>query len=657
MKRKLKILVFFIVIILIILILQNKVEAESYSIENMNIEATIQDDGSVQIEQEITYKLSGLYSKIPIRIPFNLKDTENEYITKNNNIYNSNDVNIQNIVLENIEPIASIDDNFLKMNDEDFSYTEKNMDNYKEIELNSTSMNAIKTFKIYYTINNLCVKHNDIGELYYNFIDPYSYIAIKNLNINIYLPNNDSKIRCWENLSYNGELKIIDNKHVNFKVTDLESGKYIAIRMLFDTNNIINSSKESNIDAKRMVLNEEERIFNKKEGIDGVTKYFWITSFCLLIYWIILLFIFEKEKKYTPKTFDEDEIFKKYNPMIAGCIQGSRDILSRDIIAVILNLIDKGIIKLEIKSKNTFQDKKYSYLITKNTELEDNMDEIELFIYNWVFNEKNDTFLEERLEEMSGDADAIEKFLELNELAKKKFSELKVNETKVPKYIRIFNTVIFIFCIFFTFFYLASKGELLSDILHNYSNNYQLVIRFAFAMFIYATCLFPIFIFFLIMPFGLLIALRANINKILQKITGQKVVTTTICLFVFFGILMILTYFFIPFKYLIAPEALICILTIILLTDNLMLKHDPSMLEDYNKLNFFKNKIKNYSIMEDKDIEQVVLWGKYLGYAVSFGIADKLLNKIKNLNLDDDLINLSFDIEELIESINLDFYK
>ena len=77
--------------------------------------------------------------------------------------------------------------------------------------------------------------------------------------------------------------------------------------------------------------------------------------------------------------------------------------------------------------------------------------------------------------------------------------------------------------------------------------------------------------------------------------------------------------------------------------------------EDYSKLNTLKYKIENYSMMEDKDIEQVTLWEKYLSYAVSFGIADKIVKRIQGLNLDDDLLNL-VNQDSFLDFITSDYY-
>ena len=59
--------------------------------------------------------------------------------------------------------------------------------------------------------------------------------------------------------------------------------------------------------------------------------------------------------------------------------------------------------------------------------------------------------------------------------------------------------------------------------------------------------------------------------------------------------------------------------------------------------------------MEDKDIEQVTLWEKYLSYAVSFGIANKIVKRIQGLNLDDDLLNL-VNQDSFLDFITSDYY-
>ena len=637
MKVKSKIWIIFVAVIFILLFFENKVEAKSYSIENMDIQATVEQDGSLKIEQKLTYKFNGEYNGIYITVPYNLENIESEEIIKNDkindSIYNGNNVILKRVALieKNNEKNFFLEDENFATNGMDEIYTEENLDGLKQIKVYSPSKNITKTFEIDYTINNLCVKHNDIGELYYNFIGGEWEVTIKNLNIDIYLPNNNSEINIWGHGPYNGKSSIIDNTHANFKVTNVRPGQYVASRILFDNSNILNSTKESRIDAKELIFLDEGKILENKENKNKFTNAIIIFAVCLLIYWIILLLVFEKDKKYTMMTIEEDRLFEKYNPMIAGCIQGNRIILARDIIAVILNLIDKKIIILELKHK-LFNNENYDYLIKKNVELENTMDEIESYVYTWIFGEQDQVLLQERLQLMPKEKDANKKFKELNKIVEDKLSELGANEAKVPKFLRIFNVFLFILTLIVVYKHIMFNGFNIYD---STSSN-----MFFIEFVILIICMLPIFMGLIIIPINLIILIRHKINEKIQKITGQKVVTTSISLTIIFGTIIILTYLFLSSKYLIADEILICIAMIILLTDNLMLKNNPRMIEDYSRLNMLKDKIKKYSLLKDRDIEQIVLWDKYLSYSVSFGISNKIINRIKDLNIDDDLIDI-----------------
>ena len=57
----------------------------------------------------------------------------------------------------------------------------------------------------------------------------------------------------------------------------------------------------------------------------------------LIVYWILLLLLFEKEEVSGYKIVEDEKLFEKYNPMIAACISQNRNIMCRDIVGVILN--------------------------------------------------------------------------------------------------------------------------------------------------------------------------------------------------------------------------------------------------------------------------------------------------------------------------------
>ncbi len=280
----------------------------------------------------------------------------------------------------------------------------------------------------------------------------------------------------------------------------------------------------------------------------------------------------------------------------------------------------------------------YTYKISKNKELEYKMDSIEKYVYDWVFETKEEVMLNYRLEKMPKEKEANKKFKELNKLVEANLSTKGANQAKVPLCLRVFNVFLFILSLLVIYKHIMFNGFEIY--------NFKYSVAFLGYLFIYMIFFIPFLMGILYIPINLVIITRHKINKAVQRITGQKVVTTTISLILLFGIIIILTAVFSPVKYIVADEVLICIATILILTDNLMLKNNSIMIEDYSKLNALKDKIENYSLMEDRDIEQVTLWEQYLSYSVSFGISSKIIKRIKGLHIDDDLekliINTSF---------------
>lgn len=63
-----------------IILFTSKVQAKSYTIEDMDIQATILKNGSVKVQQELTYKFNGKYNGIYIDIPSESDDEEYDRI-------------------------------------------------------------------------------------------------------------------------------------------------------------------------------------------------------------------------------------------------------------------------------------------------------------------------------------------------------------------------------------------------------------------------------------------------------------------------------------------------------------------------------------------------------------------------------------------------
>ena len=639
MKLKTKLIIILFLSTIFLLLSKTEVKAKSYYIDDMNIQATIQSNGDLQIEQTLKYVFNGDYNGIYITIPTKYKNKEDTISEISDEIYNAQGVEVQNVSLVKED---NTEDDYSKVssasNGSKGVYTEEKTNDSFKLKIYSPSQNTQKTFRVKYLLKNVCVEHNDVGELYYNFIGGEWQCSIKKLNIDIFLPNNQNDIKIWGHGPDNGTSKIVNNEYARFSVTNVATGKYVAARVIFDKSYMTNAQKKTNINAYDIIYKNEQRIAKVSDQKKSYTRNVYLFALALIVYWVILLLKYEKDTKLTMVPFDEDELFKKYNPMLAGCLQGSRDILARDIIAVILNLIEKDNIKLEIvKDFSQKNDGSYSaYPISKNKAKESEMDSIETMVYNWLFMGNDVVELSQRLKDMPKDQDAELRFKKLNDVVQEKLNNMGANKKGVPKLIRIINTFLFFFTV-----YLAGK-HILNQGFQIYDDEYAgMVGLMSFIIF------FPVVMLIIYGILSLIITVRKKVNNLINKITGQRVVTTTVTIISIFLVIIIISLVKcdIGNRYIIADEILLCISMIIMLTDNLMMKNSVKMIEDYSKINSFKDKLEDYTMMEDRDIEQVKLWGKYLAYSVSFGIAVKISKRIKGLSLDDDLLNLLNDKE------------
>ncbi len=644
---KLSIMIIFFILTAVI---SNNSYAKSYSIENMNIQATILDDGDVNIKQSITYKFDGSYNGIYITIPCNFSDIQrdeaNSELSRDDRIYNGTAVTVNKITDSKGDTYKNANGLYVSNGSKGKYTIEKDKEKYT-IKVYSPSNYETKTFTLDYIINDLCVKHNDVGELYYNFIGGKWDVAIKKLNIDIMLPQNESleDLYAFGHGPYNGVVTIVSKNQVNLKVDNVKRGQYVAARVAFNKDNIKNSTKITSRNELSQIMQEENNIFENKENKRKFTNKILIISIIFFAYWIVLIFIYEKDKKYVASYTGEEELFEKYNPLIAGCIQGSREILARDIIAVILNLIDKKKIKMEIVPSSRYKEP-YKYMLEKTNE--ENMDEIEIYIYRWLFKSNSSVDLAERLKEMPKEEVANKKFKELNKIAKRKLNEIGANMNKVPMTIRVFNVFLFLISLVLVYVHIQYNKFEIYD-----SNSIYLKVLTLGKLII---ILIPVLIGLISIPINLLVATRHRVHKLVRKFTGQKIVTTTATIALLFFIIIFITAIFAKeSRFLIVDELLIGISLIIMLTDNLMIKNEAVRIEDFSRLNMLKDKLEDDTLFEDRDIEQIVLWEKYLAYGVAFGVSGKISKRIKEMHIDDDLEHL-LESTSLLNYINSGYY-
>ena len=361
-----------------------------------------------------------------------------------------------------------------------------------------------------------------------------------------------------------------------------------------------------------------------------------VSSF-LILNWIALLFIFEREDtyNYTYENKDDLETLNKYNPMIAGCLVDNRQVLYRDVMAVILNLIEKDYIKMEMIPNIKNGSENYTYLISENKEKKENLDEIESYVLSWLFGfyEEKEVDLIKKLKEISKKDDYLKHMDKLNSLAEKKLNSMGANIPRVPYIFRAFNVFLLIFTIALSVVHVLNNGISL----HIYQSTVYIVLLCISGIIF----IVPIVALMIHLILFLIVLLKKMIKSTSDRYSGKKIIQMSSLIIVFMLILIGILYFILPNKYICLDFLMIGIAVLIVKTDNLMTKHDKEILNDYYALNEIKFRIEEYSLIKDEQINYIKLWDEYLIYAVAFGIPIPIVKKLTvTHNEDKDLLYL-----------------
>lgn len=126
---------------------------------------------------------------------------------------------------------------------------------------------ATKVYEISYEVKDAIAKYNDYAELYWQFVGQDFEMDAKNITGTIYLPSsvaNKEEIKVWGHTEdLNGEIYATDTNKVEFKVNQFRAGRYVEIRTLFPTQMISTSNRGENKERLEEVIQEETKWANE----------------------------------------------------------------------------------------------------------------------------------------------------------------------------------------------------------------------------------------------------------------------------------------------------------------------------------------------------------------------------------------------------------
>lgn len=525
--------------ILLFLLLLIPINALAYGISDYRIDAVVEENGDLTVIE--AFKMNGEFNGMERIINFR---------SNNSDKYNGSAIILDKIMGFDYDKniaLTDIDGDLFR----EVSVASKGTygvytvtsDSYGKTYLIYNPDNYKKAFYIKYTIKNMAISYNDIGELGWNIFTELSE-SVKKLTVTVHIPNNKELLRVWGHGPLYGESKIIDNNTIQLTVDGLEANEAIDVRLAFDKEAISKSTKTYNNNILETIIEEETKKADDANKVRTKSRTYLYTITAVSGLWIIGLFyifirVYKKYDKEYKSQFN-NEYYRDFPSDIGPEIVGyliRKHVNNDDLSAGILNLIYKKAISFE-----EIPNDKKDYIFKKNA---------------GTFSL---TKVEEKLMKFLFENEEVITLSGLKKKAKKNYEE-------------------------FISLYTDWKDEATSEGEKQefYENN------------------------------G-----KVKIKSILYCILGG---------------VMGFFFFSIPSYY--SLDLIMIVLAIIFLFYFILFQRRTTKgNEEYHKWMALKRFMNEFGRMEEKELPEVKLWEKYLVYAVTFGIADKL-QKVMKLKIDE----------------------
>ena len=459
----------YIILSLIILLVPTFVKASDvdYEITNYYIDSYILENGDLEIKELIV--LNGSFNGYirELATSNSVLSSSNKIDFEHDAIYNASGIYDMKIGAKKIKNVSfdTFNEEFEALETSDYSSSNSKKtvvtkyNNYDEYKMYYRSNNESVAFLLDYKLDKAIVLHNDVAELYWQFIGNDFTDQINDLKIRIHLPNNDKSdsFRVWAHGDLTGEIEKEDSKTVYAYVKYLYPNSPVDIRINFDKNLITDTSKvkKSNEEALDSILKVEKeraleanRIRKRQQKIAAIANY---TGIFLIVFQIVnIIYIYFKHDKEYKSDFNNDyyrEFFDDFNVEVGDYIL-KRTITPNAMSASIMNLIYKKNIKAEKIEVEEGKKENYEFTLLNKDNLSDTETKLVNFLFEKVGN--NNKFTTEELKKYAKSTKTYSDFNNTYTSWKNSVindgKKLKIFETSIPN--KIFNVL---FCLLVMF--------------------------------------------------------------------------------------------------------------------------------------------------------------------------------------------------------------
>lgn len=276
----------------------------SLEIKDVNIEAEIMNDASMNVTEKITVYFNGKWNGFYINIPQGNTTIKDIFVSENNQKYIFNSTSIYGLP---------------------GTYLIKKENDKVVIDWSINAENQLRTFQVNYKVLNVVKVYNDIAELYRKFIGDTNKQSIENVNIKIKLPKGSelyeygNDIKIWGHGPLNGEIKFNDNNQVVLSNDNLNGNQYIEARIIMPTKLFNNAPKDVyiNKNAFEDILSQEAKWSSEANKKRMTAKIELILSIVIVLISMIITYFYGLSMEKLIKQYLMENIIETYRLAIA----------------------------------------------------------------------------------------------------------------------------------------------------------------------------------------------------------------------------------------------------------------------------------------------------------------------------------------------------
>lgn len=313
---------------LLILLMVPFVSAKSFYLEKAEINMDLLPDGSIDMEEIITFNFVGSFS-------YAYRDFDYKY--------------------ENIDEIEVYDYDTGKLLRTDISGGDKP----SRVKWYYSARDEKRRFVIKYNLKHAIKSYEDVHEFYWKIWGDGWDPKLREIYGNLSLPKkvSDSKeVYTWGHPDLEGKIAMLNNQDVIFQAFNIPSHQWVELRVVFPKYVLEDPIYTRNFEREGLdeIINEEENY----EKMETAYNYLWfllppIPALIVIFGFIFLYLKYGREPEVEYDKIYEREIPYDYSPAIVSALlnQDSKKPNPNDFVAVILNLCLKGYCKIEKKDK------------------------------------------------------------------------------------------------------------------------------------------------------------------------------------------------------------------------------------------------------------------------------------------------------------------